>query len=154
VLPDPSSAWRRSLPTTAGADGRQRIRCAVRRRPVLLTPEEQVRQQLIWHLHLDCGVPLPLIAVERGLVVHRLRKRFDLLVYGGGAKAGLPLLLAECKAPSVRLTEAQLQQAAVYNSAFGAAHLLVTNGETLLFYTYGLGGSVSLRRTVPPFAEW
>jgi hypothetical protein len=153
----PPLDWRqRALPTFDSPDGRPRVRCVVRRRPVILTPEEEVRQQLIWHLHLDCGVPLPLIAVERGLLVHRRRKRFDLLVFGGAQSghSGLPLLLAECKAPSVALAAPQLQQAAVYNSRFGASHLLITNGHTLLLYTTRFGGEVTLRREVPQFVTW
>src|SRR6185295_18761695 len=74
----------------------------IRKKFVHLTPEEWVRQHLLHLMVSDKGYPASLLAVERGLEVNGLRKRFDLMCYG---KDGLPRLLVECKSPSVHLRE-------------------------------------------------
>lgn len=97
----------------------------VRRRWLVLTPEEWVRQHVLNHLVHDLGCPLSLIAVEHPLKVNRLARRADILVYGPDAR---PLLLVECKAPNVKVDMAVFEQAARYNSVFRVPYLLVTNG--------------------------
>lgn len=96
----------------------------VRRRYVLYTPEEWVRQHVIHLLHHQLMYPLGLMRVERGLKVSRLQKRTDLVVY----KDGAPFLLVECKAPGVTLDQQVMDQAARYNLTLRAPYLFVTNG--------------------------
>lgn len=105
----------------------------VRKKWVALTPEEKVRQWLIIILNEACQVPLSLMAVEKGLVVNDLQKRFDLMLYN---REGNPVLIAECKAPEVALTEAVCQQIAVYNIQFKTRYLLITNGEKLTLFEW------------------
>lgn len=97
----------------------------LRKRFVSLTPEEWVRQHLISYLINHLEVPVHMMASERGLVVNTLKKRFDLVVYHPN---GNPLMIAECKAPSVKLTEDTFYQAAGYNLALKVKYLLITNG--------------------------
>ncbi|RNI24980.1 type I restriction enzyme HsdR N-terminal domain-containing protein [Rufibacter latericius] len=97
----------------------------VRRKYVLLTPEEWVRQHIIHLLHAHLAFPLALMSVERGTKYNTLQKRTDLRVY---STDGLPLLLVECKAAHVPITEATVKQVAVYNQTIAAPYLMVSNG--------------------------
>jgi hypothetical protein len=97
----------------------------VRRKWVILTPEEWVRQHFLQFLVNDLRCPASLIAVERSLTLHGLSKRADLVVH---ATDGSPLALVECKAPAVKLDQAVFEQAARYNIVFRVAYLFVTNG--------------------------
>lgn len=109
-------------------EGRREILDPVRRRWVALTPEESVRQRLI-ALLLSRGYPAGLLAVEKK-VEHLGRPwRADLVAYGRDSR---PLLLAECKAPGVKVDEATFDQLARYNAVLGARVLVATNGDTLL----------------------
>lgn len=97
----------------------------LRRKYVVLTPEEWVRQHFVQYLIGHLGYPKGLISIERGTSYNTLQKRTDLCVY---STTGEALLLIECKAASVPLTQAVLQQAAVYNQTIRAKVVVVTNG--------------------------
>jgi type I site-specific restriction-modification system R (restriction) subunit len=97
----------------------------LRKRYVVLTPEEWVRQHVIHYLITDKKYPQSLLAVERGLNMNGRKKRFDLLAFN---KNGQPYLLIECKSPDIEIKKAVFEQIAVYNSEFSAPYLLVTNG--------------------------
>lgn len=97
----------------------------LRRKNVVLTPEEWVRQHVVHYLINHRGYPKGLLSLERGHRYNQRQKRTDLCAL---APDGRPLLLVECKAPSVPITAAVAQQAAVYNQTLGAPLLLLTNG--------------------------
>jgi hypothetical protein len=101
----------------------------IRKKYVRLTPEEGVRQTLLHTLVKIYRYPPALIALEKKITCGGKTKRFDLVLY---ANAGGPLLLAECKGPSVAINTSSILQAAVYNSALAARYLLLTNGKQLL----------------------
>ncbi len=105
--------------------GLQQIFDPVRKKMVKLNPEEWVRQNLIQFLNKEKNFPISLMAVEKGLKVNSLTKRFDILCYGNNAK---PLLLVECKAPSVKISQAAFDQISIYNLQFKVPFLLVSNG--------------------------
>ncbi|MDQ3100564.1 MAG: type I restriction enzyme HsdR N-terminal domain-containing protein [Bacteroidota bacterium] len=113
------------LKTKQGALGTE-VFDRIRGRWILATPEEWVRQHFIDHLVHDRGCPASLIAVEKALVLNDLAKRADIVVHGFD---GQPVALIECKAPSVRIDQATLEQAARYNIVFRVKFLLVTNGH-------------------------
>jgi hypothetical protein len=113
--------------------GQHQIWDPVRKKWVALTPEEKVRQWLIVLLNEVCAVPFSLMAVEKGLVVNGLQKRFDLMLYD---RDGQAVLIAECKAPEIKLTEAVCQQIAVYNFQFSTRYLLITNSQTLTLFEW------------------
>ncbi len=96
-----------------------------RKKNILLTPEEWVRQHFLHYLvnHLD--YPKPLIKTEGGILYNRLAKRSDILVYD---RQGEPFLLIECKAPDVKLDQKVVFQASTYNQTIKAPYLAVTNG--------------------------
>ncbi len=97
----------------------------VRKRWFVLTPEEWVRQHLIQYLNRDKECPISLMAVEKMLRYNGMVRRSDLVVYSDQAK---PLLLAECKAPEIKITKDVFDQAARYNMTLRVPFLMVTNG--------------------------
>jgi hypothetical protein len=99
---------------------------SVRRRFVALTPEEWVRQNLIQFMVQVYNYPESLMAVEKIVKVNGLSQRADVVVYG---RNGLPWLIAECKAPSVKISQDTFLQAARYNFSLNVSHLLLTNGH-------------------------
>jgi hypothetical protein len=97
----------------------------IRKKWILLTPEEWVRQHLINHLVTQKIVPASLISVEKEINLNNTRKRYDAVVYN---KTMNPVLLIECKAPDVPITETTLEQTLRYNLILGVNYLLMTNG--------------------------
>ena len=98
---------------------------AVRRRWLVLTPEEWVRRHLIAYLVSHCGVLPKRIVQEYAVPVNGQPQRADVVVVGDSAE---PLVLAECKAPEIRIDERTLSQAVRYNSVLGARFVILTNG--------------------------
>ncbi len=122
----------------------------VRKKWLVLTPEEHVRQCLTIYLTAEKGVPTGLVSLEKGLQVDRRHKRYDLLVYD---RNGAPLLACECKAPYVLLDQNAALQLAVYNSELKAPFLLWTNGQTILFYSTGDNGRMEFQPEVWTFEK-
>jgi hypothetical protein len=98
---------------------------SIRKRFVALTPEEWVRQHMISFLINEKKYPPSLIAVEMPLMLNKLRKRADIVAYG---RDGNPLVLVECKAPAVKISQASFDQAARYCLATGIKLIIITNG--------------------------
>lgn len=98
---------------------------AIRKKYVVLTPEEWVRQNFLQYLIREKKYPASLIAVEAGLKYNQLQKRMDVLIYD---KQGSPHLMVECKAPEVKITQDVFDQVARYNMVFKVKYLVVTNG--------------------------
>ena len=97
----------------------------VRKKYVRLSPEEWVRQHMIHFLVHDKKVPISLTAIEKLVMVNRLQRRFDILVY---SKQHKPWLLVECKAPEVKISQEVFDQAARYNLSLQAEYFVLTNG--------------------------
>lgn len=120
-------------------EGRRMVFDPLRRRFVALTPEEEVRQKVLYLLVEQLHVPAGLIAVEYSVKVNGMDKRCDAVVFG---KEGSPLMIVECKAPSVRLTDKVLDQAVRYHSALKPRYLMLYNGKTC--YCFKVEGGVLL----------
>lgn len=97
----------------------------IRRKYLLLTPEEWVRQNFVKYLINYKNYPSSLIALEMPFVMNTIEQRSDIVVYG---KHGNILLLVECKSPEVALTQKVFDQAAGYNLKLNAEMLVITNG--------------------------
>ena len=97
----------------------------IRKKYVVLTPEEWVRQHTVHFLVFEKKYPKSLIAIEKQLKVNNLIKRFDLLVFN---KKGLPELIVECKSPKIKISQDTFDQIARYNLELNANYLAVTNG--------------------------
>jgi len=106
-------------------NGKPHIFDIIRRKFILLTPEEWVRQHFIHLLITHYGYPKSLFAVETGLQYHALAKRTDIMVLSSDH---LPFLLVECKAPFIKVTEATFAQISRYNFTLQPQYLAVTNG--------------------------
>jgi hypothetical protein len=106
--------------------GKKFIFDEIRRRYVSLTPEEWVRQHIVKFLSGEKQFPVQLISVEKGFSQNRLAKRYDLLVYD---RSGRPLMIIECKSPSVEINQKTFDQATLYNQKYLAKYVLVTNGR-------------------------
>lgn len=113
-------------------EGRKSIWGVIRKRWFVLQPEEYVRQSLLHWMIEDKGVSASLISVEKEIKYLKLRKRFDVVVYD---KKGKAFILCECKAPGVPINQDTLNQIARYNATIQAPHLLLTNGQELLFFS-------------------
>jgi hypothetical protein len=98
-----------------------------RKKWVALTPEEWVRQSLLGYLVQDAKYPASLIAVERGVKVGELSRRFDAMVHG---RDGKPWMLIECKAPGEPIDNAAVSQLLAYQSILCSKYLLLANGTS------------------------
>lgn len=97
----------------------------IRKKYVLLQPEEWVRQHVLHYLIQIKKYPRSLINVEKQLTVNNLKKRYDVVVYNSDGSINI---LVECKAPNINLTQASFDQIARYNMQLKANHLMLSNG--------------------------
>ncbi|WP_370390985.1 type I restriction enzyme HsdR N-terminal domain-containing protein [uncultured Winogradskyella sp.] len=97
----------------------------IRKKFVVLQPEEWVRQHCIHYLITEKNYPKSLINVEKELYLNGLKKRYDIVVYN---KDGSLNIIVECKAPSVEISQQTFDQIAQYNLVLDASFLMVTNG--------------------------
>ena len=97
----------------------------IRKKFILLTPEEWVRQHVVHDLIQIKGYPVSLINVEKIVRINGMNKRYDVVVFKPNGEIAV---LVECKAPSVGITQQTFDQIARYNFQLRAEHLYVTNG--------------------------
>ncbi len=97
----------------------------IRKKFVLLTPEEWVRLHTVQFLKTEKSYPLSLINVEKQLKLGKVVKRYDVVVFN---TCGNIHIIVECKAPEVSITQATFDQIARYNMKLKANYLMVTNG--------------------------
>ncbi len=105
--------------------GKQLIFDLIRKKFVVLTPEEWVRQNFIQYLISEKNYPRNLMAVEKQVKVNGKQRRFDLLVY---SRNGQPRLIVEFKAPGVKITQDAFDQVVRYNMALRVDKVIVSNG--------------------------
>ncbi|MCU0350487.1 MAG: type I restriction enzyme HsdR N-terminal domain-containing protein [Flavobacterium sp.] len=97
----------------------------IRKKFVVLTPEEWVRQHVVQYLLVEKKYPKSLINVEKLVKVNGLNKRYDIVVFQPNGEI---FLLIECKAPEVSISQQTFDQIARYNLKLNAQFLMVTNG--------------------------
>ncbi|MFB9052607.1 type I restriction enzyme HsdR N-terminal domain-containing protein [Formosa undariae] len=97
----------------------------IRKKFVILQPEEWVRQHCVHYLMQVKGYPKSLINVEKELIVNKLRKRYDIVIFNPD---GSIHVIVECKAPKINITQTTFDQIARYNLTLNASYLMVTNG--------------------------
>ena len=127
-------------------NGKEQIFCAWRHRWVRLTPEEWVRQQLLHHLTEQLDYPASLIAVEKAIRVGDAAKRCDAIVYDAALQ---PVMIIECKAENVPLTQKTLDQAITYNRKLNVPFLLLSNGAQ----TICVNGNNNQSTGLPRYAD-
>ena len=97
----------------------------LRKKFLVLTPEEWVRQHFVCFLIDEKNYPVSLIALEKQLTINNRKKRTDILVFNTN---GEPDIIVECKAPQIKITQDTFDQIARYNLKLKANYLIVTNG--------------------------
>jgi len=132
-------------------EGKQLIFDNIRKKFVVLTPEEWVRQNFIQYLIKDKKYPETLMAVEKQIMVNQKQRRFDLLIY---SRNGQPHLIAEFKAPNVKITQDTFDQVVRYNMALRVERVVVSNG--LQHFACDIdykNNSYSFLQEIPEFCE-
>ena len=126
-------------PKIKKANGKEFIFDTFRKRWVILTPEEWVRQNFLQYLVQVKKYPSQLIAIEKEIKLGELKKRFDILVYNRNSE---PLMMIECKEMGVALNETVLEQALRYNQTLKVTYIVITNGtDTAGFLCNSKGAS-------------
>jgi hypothetical protein len=105
--------------------GKDQIFDPCRKKWVLLTPEEWVRQNMLQYLIQICKYPVELIAIEKKIQLGTLTKRFDILVYRGIT----PWMIIECKEANTPLNEKTILQLLQYQQVLDATYLIASNGQ-------------------------
>ena len=98
---------------------------SIRKKWLVLSPEEWVRQHCIHYLIDYKSYPLSYIQVEKKLKLNRIERRYDIIVFN---KDGSINLLVECKRPNVPITQKTFDQIAQYNLTLSSDYLMITNG--------------------------
>jgi len=106
-------------------ENKQYVFDEIRKKNILLTPEEWVRQNCVQFLIHEKKYPKSLISVEKKLSINSLTKRYDIVVFNSN---GIIILVVECKSPKVKITQKTFDQISSYNLAFKSRHLMITNG--------------------------
>lgn len=98
---------------------------SLRKKWLVLTPEEWVRQNFVQYLLQTLQYPASLMALEKEIALGEMRKRFDIVIHN---REGQPWMLVECKAMDVPLSVSVAEQALRYNQTIQAQYIVVTNG--------------------------
>lgn len=104
----------------------------IRKKFLINTPEEWVRQHVLHYLMQELNYPISLINVEKLLLINGIKKRYDIVVFN---RDGSIKILVECKAPEVKIDQKTFDQIARYNLTLNAQYLMVTNGLNHYFCT-------------------
>lgn len=135
------------VPKTKIVNGVVYIYDNIRRKYLVLTPEEKVRQGFIYFLISEMGYSKNHIRTELGLQYHALSKRSDIMVFDKNTQ---PYMLVECKAESVSINQEVVEQASRYNLTFKAPYLCVTNGKsTFCFYIDFENNTTTQLKSIP-----
>lgn len=102
----------------------------LRKKWLVLTPEEWVRQNFVQYLIQVKKYPVALIALEKEIWLGELKKRFDILIYNNDHQ---PWMIVECKSGTITLNDETLQQALRYNISVPVEFIIITNGH----YSFG-----------------
>jgi len=127
-------------PSIKMVEAKELIFCAIRKKWMVLTPEEWVRQNLLLFLIDVMNYPASLMAVEKQLLLGDLKKRFDLVVY----KNDVPFMLVECKEMNVPISQKTLDQALRYNINLQATYFVITNGTDCYGFKMEAGKMVNI----------
>jgi len=119
----------------------------IRRKFIVLTPEEWVRQHTVQFLLNEKKYPKSLINVEKVLKINGLTKRYDVVVFNPD---GSIRILVECKAPGVTISQSTFDQIARYNMTMKSGYLMVTNGLNHYFCRMDYGNEKYLFLTELP----
>jgi len=123
--------------------GNELIFDAIRKKWMVLTPEEWVRQNFVQYLVTRQDYPSSVIAIEKEIRLGELKKRFDILIYDREHK---PWMLVECKGMEVELSQSVLDQAIRYNMSVPVDYIIITNGKETYGWYRGEAGLIEIEK--------
>ena len=124
----------------------------VRKKKVILTPEEWVRQSIINHLISNLNYPESLISSETFLKYNNLNKRSDILVKSRNGVDNY--LLVECKSFKMKLNESHLSQVSVYNKVYLSKYIMITNGiDHFVISSSDQLGDINILNNIPEYED-
>jgi hypothetical protein len=135
--------------TTREEEGRTLVFDPIRKKYLVLTPEEWVRQHMVGLLVHHLGYPVGRIRIEGGHVLQGMAKRTDIVVYDEQVR---PFLLVECKADTVPINQKAVDQLVIYNRSLNAPYVVLTNGLVLFCFQAGPQGLMALD-AIPSFKK-
>ena len=101
------------------------VNCLIRKKKIVLTPEEWVRQHYINYLSKHLKYPTSLISIEKELDYFGLKKRWDLVVFNKNFE---PSILIECKSAAIKIDDNALKQVLTYQNKLKCEFIILTNG--------------------------
>ena len=104
----------------------------IRKKWIILTPEEWVRQNFISYI-LDKNYPKSLINCEKVFYINKVSKRYDIVVYDS---SGNVQILVECKSYDVNLIKEHFDQVMRYNLELKSKYVIVTNGLRHFYFEF------------------
>ena len=120
-----------------------------RKKNIVLTPEEWVRQNFARFLVKERGVPAGRLVIEKSLTVNKLSKRCDILLYDKSQA----LLIVECKSPKVKIDQSVFDQIIVYNMQFQVNFMIVTNGLDHYCCKIDENGELNFLNDIPDYSS-
>lgn len=137
--------------TRKNISGKDEIYDDFRKKYLILTPEEWVRQNFINYLVKEKNYPASLIAIEKGIKLHSMQKRFDAVIYD---RKGTPTVLIEFKSPDVLINQKVMEQISRYNLTLNVNYLIVSNGMVhYCCFIDRVSGNISFLKNIPDFEE-
>ena len=122
----------------------------IRKKHLVLTPEEWVRQNLISYFINDLNYPKGLIKTESSLKYNNLKKRSDILIYNNDMTH---YMIVECKSYKMKLNKSHLNQSAMYNKIYRSRYLMVSNGMKHIVCEYDWEKETfKFRSSIPEFS--
>ena len=123
----------------------------IRKKDLVLTPEEWVRQNLVSYFINDLHYPKGLIKTESSLKYNNLKKRSDILIYNNDMTH---YMIVECKSYKMKLNKSHLNQSAIYNKIYRSRYLMVSNGMEHIVCEYDWENETfKFRNSIPKFSN-
>ena len=123
----------------------------LRKKHLILTPEEWVRQNLVSYFINDLNYPKGLIKTESSLKYNNLKKRSDILIYNNDMTH---YMIVECKSYKMKLNKSHLNQSAMYNKIYRSRYLMVSNGMEHIVCEYDWENETfKFRNSIPKFSN-
>lgn len=138
--------WRKFPIKLKEAEGKQFIYDEIRKKWLICTPEEWVRQNIIWYLIEEKQYPKQLIAVEKLIQYNQLKKRFDIVIYNRDWE---PWMLVECKSPHVPIDQNVLFQTLTYHAVLHCKYWLMSNGQRTFCATLSADQNIEWLEAIP-----
>ena len=121
----------------------------IRKKYLILTPEEWVRQNLVRYFINDLNYPKGLIKTESSLKYNNLKKRSDILIFNNDMTH---FLVVECKSYKLKLNKSHISQSAMYNKIYKSKYVMISNGLDHIVYKYDWNNdSFEFMKSIPKY---